>query len=179
MNLNTIYNPNRNNSFFRGIVRCLAHLVGIWEPVDYIRVGRKASIKRPSQILYQIKQRRIGCILDIEIPNFTNIGTNFQLPHGRNVVINQDVIIGNNCVIYKGVTLGRVRSGKRAGCPRLEDNVCVCTNAVVVGGVIIGHDSLIAANSFVDFDVPPHSIVIGNPGVIKHKEYASQDYIDG
>ena len=45
------------------------------------------------------------------------------------------------------------------------------------GGVRIGNDVLIAANSFVDFDVPDHSLVLGNPGVVKHKENATGDYI--
>lgn len=35
---------------------------------------------------------------------------------------------------------------------------------------------LIAANSFVDFDVPNHSVVVGNPGMIHHKMDASKDY---
>ena len=36
---------------------------------------------------------------------------------------------------------------------------------------------MIAPNSFVNFDVPDHSVVIGNPGVIYRKEYATKDYI--
>ena len=36
---------------------------------------------------------------------------------------------------------------------------------------------MIAPNSFVNFDVPDHSIVIGNPGVIHRKENATEGYI--
>lgn len=44
-------------------------------------------------------------------------------------------------------------------------------------GVKIGNDVLIAANSFVDTDIPSDSLVIGNPCRIIPKENASKDYI--
>ena len=65
----------------------------------------------------------------------------------------------------------------RQGDPVLEDNVVVCCNAMVCGNIRIGHDSMICAGAFVNFDVPPNSMVIGNPGVIHKKENASKDYI--
>lgn len=37
---------------------------------------------------------------------------------------------------------------------------------------------MIAPNSYVNFDVPSHSIAIGNPCIIKHKENATEGYID-
>lgn len=49
---------------------------------------------------------------------------------------------------------------------RISDNVIINANAVVVGGVKIGNNVLVAPNAFVNFDVPDDSIVIGNPGRI-------------
>lgn len=37
---------------------------------------------------------------------------------------------------------------------------------------------MIAPNSFVNFDVPDHSIVLGNPAVIKEKDNATEAYIN-
>lgn len=51
-------------------------------------------------------------------------------------------------------------------------------NAVIVGNIKIGNDVLIAPNSYVNFDVPDHSIVFGNPGMIKQVENATKDYIN-
>lgn len=48
----------------------------------------------------------------------------------------------------------------------------------IVGKIKIGNDVLIAPNSFVNVDVPDHSIVIGNPCIIKHKIDATKDYIN-
>ena len=77
----------------------------------------------------------------------------------------------------KGCTIGRENRGKRNGAPTLGDNVWVGTNAVVCGKIKIGSDVMIAPNSFVNFDVPDHSVVVGNPGRIFHKDYATEGYI--
>ena len=62
--------------------------------------------------------------------------------------------------------------------PRLGNKVVVGLNATVVGGVTIGDDVMIAPNSFVNFDAPSHSLVIGNPGVVHHKDNATKDYFN-
>ena len=41
----------------------------------------------------------------------------------------------------------------------------------------IGSDVLIAPNTFVNFDVPDHSIVIGNPATIHYRENATEGHI--
>ncbi len=48
---------------------------------------------------------------------------------------------------------------------------------MVVGNIHIGNDVLIAPNAYVNFDVPEHSIVIGNPAKIIKKENATDSYI--
>lgn len=158
--------------------RCAAHICGIWNGPDLIALGRKMSAARGlRRLLLQIRYERLCLRLNVEIPNFDNIGESFVLAHPFAIVVNPAAVIGKHCTIYKGVTIGSIRNGRRMGVPVLEDRVVVHTNAVVAGGITIGHDSLIAAGAFVDFDVPPHSVVIGNPGVIHHKENASRDYI--
>lgn len=65
-----------------------------------------------------------------------------------------------------GGTIGEILSGEKKGNPIIEDNVVVYANATICGNVKISENSIIAAGSFVNFDVPPNSLVIGNPGVI-------------
>ena len=62
--------------------------------------------------------------------------------------------------------------------PTIGNEVFFGINSTVVGNIHIGNDVLIAPNSFVNFDVPDHSIVIGNPGVIHHKSKATGGYIN-
>jgi len=106
-----------------------------------------------------------------------NIGAGLILAHGRNITINSRSIVGSNCVFFKGCTIGSIRSGRREGVPCIGNRVVVGCNAFVCGGIKIGDDVLIAANAFVDFDVPPNSVVIGNPGVVHHKENPCKDYL--
>lgn len=107
----------------------------------------------------------------MSIENFTQIGDGLILPHGVNITINNRATIGSNVTIYQGVTVGCIKEGERKGEPYIEDNIILGPNAVVVGGIRVGHDSLIAGNAFVNFDVPENSILIGNPGVIHKKAF--------
>lgn len=46
----------------------------------------------------------------------------------------------------------------------------------MVGKIEIGNDVLIAPNTYVNFNVPSHSIVIGSPGVIIPNEKVVLEY---
>ena len=48
----------------------------------------------------------------------------------------------------------------------IEDNVFVGENVTILKGVTIGMGSIIGANSLVCKDVPPYSIVVGNPAKV-------------
>lgn len=113
----------------------------------------------------------------IEITPTNNIGGGLLLIHPHNITINSRSIIGEDFTIFKGATIGSIRSGEKEGTPHIGNRVTVCANAMVCGNITIGDDVLIAANAFVNFDVPPNSIVIGNPGVIHHKNKPSTDYL--
>ena len=59
--------------------------------------------------------------------------------------------------------------GGESGNPVIERNVTVYANATIYGNIRIGENSIVSAGSFVNFDVPENSIIIGNPGVIHSK----------
>ena len=48
----------------------------------------------------------------------------------------------------------------------IGDDVWIATGAVILPGTHIGSGSIISANSVVKGDIPPMSLVAGNPGVI-------------
>jgi serine O-acetyltransferase len=70
------------------------------------------------------------------------------------------------------------QSGGRQGAPVIGNEVWIGINAAIVGKVTIGDDVLIAPNSYVNCDVPSHSIVFGNPCIIKHRENVTEGYIN-
>lgn len=67
--------------------------------------------------------------------------------------------------------------GKRQGTPIIGDNVWIGINAAIVGNIHIGNDVLIAPNSYVNRDIPDHSVVFGNPCTVRHRDNATESYI--
>ncbi len=113
----------------------------------------------------------------IDFLNNPNIGEGLVIGHWGKILINGNAQLGNNIMITHGVTIGRDIRGKRAGAPTIGNSVCIRTNSTVVGNIVIGDDVLIAPNTFVNFDVPSHSIVIGNPATIHHKLNATEGHV--
>jgi serine O-acetyltransferase len=134
----------------------------------------KSSILR---LIYRLLLRRYLYKYGFQIPYNAKIGAGFFIGHFGTIVINSTVIIGKNCNISPGVTVGQTNRGANMGAPILGDRVWIGTNAMIVGKISVGNDVLIAPGAYVNFDVPDHSIVIGNPGRITKKENATQDYV--
>lgn len=113
----------------------------------------------------------------VEFLGNRNIGAGLIIGHWGRIIINGNAIFGNEIMITHGVTIGRDIRGKRAGAPTFGNKVCIRTNSTIVGNITIGDDVLIAPNTFVNFDVPSHSVVIGNPATIHYKENATLGHI--
>lgn len=113
----------------------------------------------------------------LEIPYTSNVGGGLYLGHAFNITINGSSTIGCNCNIHKGVVVGQTNRGPKIGVPKIGNNVWIGINAVIVGNVTIGDDVLIAPNSYVNVDIPSHSVVLGNPCIIKHRDCATEGYI--
>ncbi|MEM0542007.1 hypothetical protein WFZ85_05235 [Flavobacterium sp. j3] len=113
-----------------------------------------------------------------QIPSNTIIGKGLYFSHFGTVVINENAIIGQNCNINHNVTIGRQNRGAKKGSPTIGNCVWFGTGSVVVGKISIGNNVLIAPNSYVNFDVPSNSIVVGNPAKIIENKNATEGYIN-
>ena len=91
------------------------------------------------------------------------LGRNVRL-YGRIDRVNpQLVTIGDNVVVGLGsrvITHGPIRGGRPV---TIGSDVFIGANAIVLPGVTIGDGCLIGAGAVVTQDVPPMSIVAGNP----------------
>ena len=126
------------------------------------------------KVLFHIWAKRRG----LEIGTVTQIGGGIYIGHAYNITINPQARIGSNCNIHKGVVIGQTNRGKNKGVPTIGNEVWIGINAAIVGGITIGDDVLIAPNSYVNIDVPSHSVVFGNPCIIKHRDWATEGYIN-
>lgn len=155
---------------FKSYLKMLTH-----HHISYVYFFRKYQ-EHPSiflrAILYHFT-RKYG----LEISPYAKIGKGLYLGHPYNITVAEGAVLGKNVHLHKGCTIGRENRGVREGVPVLGNCVSVGINATIVGKVHIGDDVLIAPNAYVNFDVPSHCVVVGNPGVIHHRENATERYI--
>ena len=147
--------------------------------LKYIALYRKANNCKfkPLRLYYTVKLKLMSYKTHIQIPARTKIGDGLYIGHSGRVIIHPDAQLGKNINLSTGVVIGQENRGQRKGTPVLAGNCWIGANSVIVGNVKIGEDVLIAPLTFVNFDVPDHSVVVGNPAKIIHKENATQDYI--
>lgn len=173
---------------------------GIFEKDLFRYYGGKESIKqrvlRPLEIHYievlRKKQKASGLLgkwytarlwnisrkTQIQIPSSVKIGEGLYIGHCGRIIINAGVEIGKNVNLATGITIGQENRGLRKGCPIIGDNVWIGSNSVIVGKIKVGNDVLIAPLALVNFDVPDHSIVVGNPAKIIPCNHATEAYIE-
>jgi acetyltransferase-like isoleucine patch superfamily enzyme len=110
----------------------------------------------------------------------------FYTESGVHIRVGRDVFVNQNCTFYDlgGIDIGdavmigpnvnlitsghpiepsRRRDGVVAKPIVIERNVWIAAGATVIGGVTIGENSVVAAGSVVTRDVPPDTLVAGNP----------------
>ena len=110
----------------------------------------------------------------------------FYTTGGADITIGRNVFINQNCTFYDlggidiaddvmiGPNVSLITSGhpiapdeRRAAVIAkrivIEKNVWIAAGAIVIGGATIGENSVVAAGAVVTKDVPPNTLVGGNP----------------
>lgn len=165
------------NAAFRGGILSKEFLKGYeWK---YIKCYRQFQVNQGNiwEKYYRKKMKNLENKTGFSFEFNKTIGDGFIIGHWGKIVINGETNFGKQLFLTHGVTIGRDIRGKRAGVPSFGDRVCVRANSTIVGKVHIGNDVLIAPNTFVNFDVPDHSVVIGNPATIHHRDNATEGHI--
>jgi serine O-acetyltransferase len=104
----------------------------------------------------------------IEIHPSATIGKGFFIDHGMGVVVGETAEIGEYVTLFQGVTLGGTGKERGKRHPTLGNHVVVGAGAKILGGIRIGDNVKVGANSVVLKSVPANSTVIGVPArVIK------------
>jgi serine O-acetyltransferase len=102
----------------------------------------------------------------VEIHPSARIGTGFFIDHGMGVVIGETAEVGDYVTLFQGVTLGGTGKERGKRHPTLGNHVVVGAGAKILGGISIGDNVKIGANSVVLKNVPANSTVIGVPARI-------------
>ena len=104
--------------------------------------------------------------VDIRVGNNVFINQNCTFYDLGGIDIADDVMIGPNVsVITSGhpIEPSQRHNGVVAKPIVIERNVWIAAGATIIGGVTIGENSVVAAGSVVTRDVPPNTLVGGNP----------------
>jgi len=88
---------------------------------------------------------------------------------GENSACSQNCFISGQSHLYEDVSKKFLRQGFKAEKVVIGKNVWIGTNSVIILGVKIGDNSIIGAGSTIIEDVPPYSVVVGNPAKIIRK----------
>ena len=147
-------------------------------PIVSLRMCQAAAAGGPSRPLLPLL-RALHLLTThnaaMDLPWRTSIAPGFAIDHGWGLVISSSARIGRNVTVMQGVTLGRrdritKDRGRLTDHPVIGDDVWIGPNATIVGGVTIGRGSRIAAGALVTLDVPPYSVVVGNPGSVMRSD---------
>lgn len=95
------------------------------------------------------------CVVDETRPWMIEIGDNVSITEGVTILTH-----GYDWIVSKGL-YGNVMGS--AGRVRIGSNVFIGMNSTILKGVTIGDGVVIGAGSLISRDVPPHSVVVGNP----------------
>ncbi len=97
-----------------------------------------------------------ACKSLVEIGSHVQIGSGVQIMAGSHASDDPDIQITQQERTSEGIVMG--------------DNVWIGASATILDGVTIGNGSIVGAGSVVSKDVPPDSLVLGNPArVVKNR----------
>lgn len=120
-------------------------------------------------ILYKGSVFYVGPARTLFIGSRTCISSNVKILAHESISIGRDCMIADGVQIFSGDGHPVFKDGKRVNPDKtvtIGDNVWIGLNAIILKGVNIGRGAIVASGAVVSKDVPPNSIVAGNPAKV-------------
>lgn len=153
-------NPIKHKKGKRSLIRRRTRMDVL--PFNRFELGNNSTIEDFSTI-----NNGVG---DVIIGDRTRIGLGNVLigpiKVGSDVMFAQNVVLSGLNHSYEDISLPPSQQKVSTNPIVIEDEVWVGANAMITAGVTVGKHSVIAGGSVVVKDVPPYSVVVGNPGKI-------------
>ena len=108
-------------------------------------------------------QNRASEIFGVDIHPAANIAGGVMIDHATGVVIGETSKIDKNVSIYQGVTLGGKGFEVGDRHPKIKSGVSIFASSTILGNIVIGKNSKVAAGSLVLKDVDDSVTVAGIP----------------
>jgi serine O-acetyltransferase len=157
------YRPGENPSWLKVLARCLT-IPGM---VASLILRAQQCLFRAGHVRAANLLRTVATVLvSADFGPGMQIGTGFQLVHPIGVNIGYGLVIGNNVSFGGGVTAAARHYEAQEDAQQFAticDGAIIGAHAVLVGGVRIGENAVVGANSVVLSDVPDNAVVMGVP----------------
>lgn len=133
-----------------------------WERADFEGFGEGTSV-----------YDNVLIIGDVKVGKHTWIGPNVILDGSGGLEIGDYCSISAGVQIYThhtvewSTSLGQAPISRQP--TRIGDGVYIGPNSIIQMGVTIGDKSIIGAMSFVNSNIPKHSVAYGSPAVVRRK----------
>lgn len=143
--------------------------------IDYFRKGQFAVIELKQNSTFWCQGNVVtfnsGC--QLFIGKKANLKINGRCSFNRNATLNcrKEITIGNGVLISQNVVIRDsdahpINGQEMSKSIVISDNVLIGAYAIVLKGVTIGEGSVVGAGAVVTHDVPPHTVVAGNPAKV-------------
>lgn len=146
-----------------------------------VRVGHDSALSEGVWLNVNKRDVQYGILIGdhclIGRRNFFSSGQTIQV--GSYVMTGLDVrLLGASHVLSSPYIPYLISEASYDGDIVIGTNCWLSDSVIVLGGVTIGHGSLIGAGALVTKSIPPFSIAVGNPcRVIKRYDFLSQQYV--
>jgi len=131
-------------------------------PFNKFDIGKKSTIED-----FSVINNGVG---DVFIGDNTLIGMSNVIigpvTIGNNVIFAQHIVLSGLNHEYRDINVPIVNQKVTVAPIVVEDDCWIAANSVITSGVTIGKHSVVAGGSVVTKDVPPYSVVGGNPAKI-------------
>jgi acetyltransferase-like isoleucine patch superfamily enzyme len=143
-------------------------------PFNKFNMGKNAVIEDFSTI-----NNGVG---DVIIGDETLIGMSNVLigpiTIGNNVIFAQNIVASGLNHEYRDVNTPISKQKIVVAPIVVEDDCWIAANSVITSGVTIGKHSVVAGGAVVTKDVPPYSVVAGNPAkIIKQYDFTTNEWV--
>jgi acetyltransferase-like isoleucine patch superfamily enzyme len=132
---------------------------------DRVTIGSYAII-RPSNIYGGDIGDGLTIGNDSNIGPYSYIGCSGQITIGNNVMISPRVGMYAENHNFTSIEIPMKQQGVTRKGITIKDDCWIASNTIILAGVTIGEGCVVGAGSVVTKDVPPFSVVVGNPAIV-------------
>ncbi len=150
----------------------------------FISIGDNVTIGSDTDI-YVHPVDRSSKELIIQIGNDVHIGRNNIIGARKSIILEDHVLLGPHVMIgdhshqYEDVAVPiKLQDVTEGGAIRIGRDSWIGANVFILPRVTVGRHAVVGANSVVNRDVPPYSVVVGAPAkVVKRYDFEREEWV--